>query len=211
MSDQPTTTYLSSPNLIASQLFNEAARQLDAMKENEDNSAKVASVIILIMAALESFLNSYFHQLAFQLKKKELLEIIVTGRDSKGLVSTKNKILNWPQQISGKSIDPNSSEYRNYDEVRKLRDKLVHYRPDEMKWGHPQDSLKFVPDHKIDFYKSLTKEKGIESLHAILALVGTMGRTIEGREGVQNIVFTANWSGRWPDQLPRLRREIHQA
>lgn len=61
------TIQLSSPNFITSQLFDEAARQLDEMRDGEDNSARFSSVIILTMAALESFLNSYFHKLVFQL------------------------------------------------------------------------------------------------------------------------------------------------
>ncbi len=119
---------LSSPNRMVWQYFN-ALRRLCYRVATNENKAEIpqdaALCVILAVTGVEIFLNTYFLIMINEEPYKHAKEQILN--DLMRQASLDKKIKEWPEKVLGKKIQLNSGIGLEFTNLKKLRNKLVHF------------------------------------------------------------------------------------
>lgn len=127
---------LSSPNKMIWSCFRSLHRNVASLDEGfcADTVKDIAaSTIVLSVTAIETFINMYFRVLVEEEKYESHKSMVLSdsisqdGNRAKGLEQKLNK---WPNQILGKNIYFNTGIGKEFDDLRKTRNNLIHFTSD---------------------------------------------------------------------------------
>lgn len=126
---------LSSPNKMIWSCFRSLYRNASIDDGVSADTVKdiAASTIVLSVTAIETFVNMYFRVLVEEEKYESHKSMVLSdsisqdGNRAKGL---EKKLNTWPNQILGKNINFNTGIGKEFDDLRKTRNNLIHFASD---------------------------------------------------------------------------------
>lgn len=120
---------LSSQNRLIRQYFEclrRHAQNLNSIEKDDEIRQDIALCIFMSITTVEAFLNVFFRILVEEKQFLQYKEIIMKEIRGKEL---HYKIEKWPEMFFGKAIVFASGIGKDFIELKKLRNKLVHFNP----------------------------------------------------------------------------------
>jgi hypothetical protein len=131
-------------------------------KSEKEKREKAVLVIIMSVTVVETFMNVYFFLLASEEKYSERFELITKEIRSASLDS---KIKRWPKKLLGKKINLGSGVGQKFQNLKKLRNKLLHFQSEHNELMHDNIQLKKLID--ISVYENIL-EYDVESCPSLV-------------------------------------------
>jgi len=104
--------------------------EIEDMESSDYQKDKIFLSLMLSVNTVETFINVYFRVIAEQEKfatsKDMILSDLSHDNGSKAL-GLKSKLNNWPPKVLGKSVNWSSGVGSEFEELRKKRNKLMHF------------------------------------------------------------------------------------
>jgi len=154
---------LSGPNRMVWEYFSALRRLCYRVVTNENRTEipqDAALCIILAVTGVEVFLNAYFRIMIseepYKHRKKQILDDIVKQ------ASLDKKIKEWPEKVLGKRIQLNSGVGLEFANLKKLRNKLVHFSSSHETIKLPGATINGLADTTV--YESLDANSAIRAL-----------------------------------------------
>ena len=168
-------------------MCNEIAACDDDRQVKEDATV----CVILAVTAVDVFLNTYFRVIASE--DSAAAEIIVA--DLQARKSLEHKLRTWPAKVLGGQIDKSCGPGREFDELRRLRNRLVHFTSAHETVEVDDIRIKGLAD--TSDYDSLDVDSAVGAVETAEAVVREIFR-LKGHTAKEIPHVLHSWIGREP-------------
>ncbi|MFA5271573.1 MAG: hypothetical protein WC412_04440 [Candidatus Omnitrophota bacterium] len=196
MFDKNINKVLSSPNRMVWQYFDALRRlcyRVATNKNKEEILQDTVLCVILAVTGVEVFLNIYFHIMINEEPYKHAKEQILS--DLMRQVSLDKKLKEWPQKVLGKKIQLNYGIGLEFTNLKKLRNKLVHFSSSYETFTSSSITIIGLPDTTI--YDSLDANSALKALDTAEQLICEIFR-LQGTEEADICRALHLWTGKVP-------------
>ncbi len=155
---------LSSPNRMISEYFKCLRRlvyHIANIKDVSEQKQYLTLCVFMAVSSVEAFLNIYFRIIVSEDEYSKHKQRVL--KDLKSRKPLYYKLKNWPEDILGKTIDFQSDTLKRFDDLRNLRNKLMHFTSSHESIVVPGTKISIVGLADTSAYDSLTSvdEKAI--------------------------------------------------
>lgn len=188
--------HLSSPNRIVWNYFAALRRlALRASQGPDDDERKqdLALCIILSVTAIESFVNVYFRVIVSESGLERHLAKLES--DLKAQVPLMKKLTSWTKAMLGEQFDLSAAPGAAFDELRKRRNKLIHFTSSHQSIAGPGFAIHGLAD--ISAYDSLKPQDGMHAVAVAEGVISELFR-LRGIPGDQIPHMLHAWTGKVP-------------
>jgi len=187
---------LSSPNRMVWQYFN-ALRRLCYRVVTNENKAEIPQdatlCVILAVTGVEIFLNTYFRIMINEEPYEHAKEHILN--DLARQASLDKKIKEWPDKVLGKSIQLDSGVGLEFTNLKKLRNKLIHFSSDYEIFKFSGVTINGLADTTV--YDSLDANSALKALETAEKFICEIFR-LRGIEEANICHALHSWTGKVP-------------
>lgn len=170
---------------VTPQIYYEHAKNFyEKCKEAKDSQNEMIFAVLSItlsILVIEAYINGYAAQYVYDEQRKPdnaSCEAVVLDflLDSQGNIPLDTKLLIWTKIITGKTFDKTEEPWGTYKYIRKLRDKIIHFKQQEadmkkvtiFQVGNIDNNIQFW-ESKI--YENINKENAEKAIKCVTNII----------------------------------------